>query len=78
VRACKPIDVSVVTFDSHSDFESTRVRFDQRVPLLDPGVTATRVISQPAWSEVQAGIIPTLGPSGVFPSPDSTKGRSRH
>ena len=78
VRACKPIDVSVVTFDSQSDFESTRARFDERVPLFDLGVTATRVISQPAWSEVQAGITPTLGPSGLFPSPDPTKGRSRH
>ena len=66
VRACKHIDLSVVTFDSRSDFESTRARFDERVPLLDPGVTANLVISQPAWSEVEAAITPTLGPSGFL------------
>ena len=66
VRACKHIDLSVVTFDSRSDFESTRARFDERVPLLDPGVTANLVISQPAWSEVRAAITPTLGPSGFL------------
>ena len=66
VRACKHIDLSVVTFDSRSDFESTRARFDERVPLLDPAVTANLVISQPAWSEVQAAITPTLGPSGFL------------
>ena len=65
-RACKHIDLSVVTFDSRSDFESTRARFDERVPLLDPGVTANLVISQPAWSQVQAAITPTLGPSGFL------------
>jgi uncharacterized protein (DUF302 family) len=66
VRACKHIDLSVVTFDSRSDFESTRARFDERFPLLDPGVTTNLVISQPAWSQVQAAIIPTLGPSGFL------------
>ena len=66
VRACKHIDLSVVTFDSRSDFESTRARFDERVPLLDPGVTANLVISQPPWSQVQAAITPALGPSGFL------------
>jgi uncharacterized protein (DUF302 family) len=66
LRACKHIDLSVVTFDSRSDFQSTRARFDERVPLLDPAVTANLVISQPAWSQVQAAITPTLGPSGFL------------
>jgi hypothetical protein len=66
VRACKHIDLSVVTFDSRSDFESTRARFDERVPLLDPAVTANLVTSQPPWSQVQAAITPTLGPTGFL------------
>ena len=41
MRVRKHIDLTVVTFDSRSDFESTRARFDERVPLLDPSVTAT-------------------------------------
>jgi uncharacterized protein (DUF302 family) len=66
VSTRKRIDLSVVTFDSRSDFESTRARFDEEVPLLDPSVTANVVISQPAWSEVEAAITPTLGPSGFL------------
>ena len=66
LRACKHIDLAVVMFDSRSDFDSTRARFDERVPLLDPSVTANLVISQPAWSEVEATITSTLGPSGFL------------
>ncbi|MGA8727074.1 MAG: DUF302 domain-containing protein [Acidimicrobiales bacterium] len=66
LRVCKHIDLSVVTFESRSDFESTRARFDERVPLLDPSVTANLVISQPPWSEVEAAITPILGPSGFL------------
>jgi uncharacterized protein (DUF302 family) len=65
-RASKRIDLTVVTFDSRSDFESTRSRFDERVPLLDPSVTVTLVSSQVAWSEVKAAITPTLGSSGFL------------
>jgi uncharacterized protein (DUF302 family) len=56
----------VVTFDSLSDFESTRTRFDEQIPLLDPSVTVTLVSSQAAWSEVEAAITPTLGSSGFL------------
>jgi uncharacterized protein (DUF302 family) len=66
VSARKPIDLSVLTFDSRSDFESTRARFDEAVPLLDPSVTSNLVISQPVWSEVEAAITPTLGSSGFL------------
>ncbi len=66
LRACKHIDLLVVTFDGRSDFESTRARFDEQVPLLDPAATANLVISQPAWSQVQAAITATLGPSGFL------------
>ena len=65
-RASKRIDLTVVTFDSRSDFESTRTRFDERIPLLDPSVTVNLVISQAAWSEVEAAITPTLGSSGFL------------
>ncbi len=65
-RGSKRIDLTVVTFDSRSDFESTRARFDEQVPLLDPSVTRNLVISQAAWSEVESTITPTLGPSGFL------------
>jgi uncharacterized protein (DUF302 family) len=64
MRARKHIDLTVVTFDSRSDFESTRSRFEERVPLLDPSVNINLVSSQAAWSEVEAAITQTLGPSG--------------
>ena len=62
-RASKRIDVTVVTFDSLSDFESTRSRFDKRFPVLDQSVTFKLVLSQAAWSEVEAAITPALGSS---------------
>ena len=65
-RASTRIDLAVVTFESRSDFESTRTRFDERIPLLDPIVTVTLVSSQAAWSEVEAAITPTLGSSGFL------------
>ncbi len=65
-RVSKRIDLSVVTFNSRSDFESTRTRFDERIPLLDPSVTVALVSSQAAWSEVEAAITPTLGSSGFL------------
>jgi uncharacterized protein (DUF302 family) len=65
-RAHKLIDLSVVTVESRLDFESTRTRFDERVPLLDPGVTLNLVISQAAWSDVEAAITAKLGSSGFL------------
>jgi uncharacterized protein (DUF302 family) len=66
MRAGKRIDLTVVTFDSRSDFESTRNHFDERFPLLDPSVTIELVISQAAWPEVEAAITPALGSSGFL------------
>jgi uncharacterized protein (DUF302 family) len=66
VSARKRVDLTVLTFDSRSDFESTRNRFDERIPLLDPSVTVALVSSQAAWSEVEAAITPTLGSSGFL------------
>jgi uncharacterized protein (DUF302 family) len=66
IRARKQIDLTVVTYDSRSDFESTRNRFDELFPLLDQSVTIKLVISQAAWSEVEAAISPALGPSGFL------------
>jgi hypothetical protein len=66
MKALKRIDLTVVAFDSRSDFESTRARFDEQVPVLDPSVTRNLVISQAAWSEVEAAITPTLGSSGFL------------
>ncbi len=64
LRACTRIGLMVVTFDSRSDFESTRTRFEERVPLLDPSVNTNLVSSQAAWSEVETAITQRLGPSG--------------
>jgi uncharacterized protein (DUF302 family) len=66
MRARKGIDLTVVTFDSRSDFESTRNRFDERFPLIDQSVAIELVISQAAWSEVEASITPALGSSGFL------------
>jgi uncharacterized protein (DUF302 family) len=63
-KARKHIALTVVTFDSRSDFEATRARFDERVPLLDPNVTLSLVKSRAAWPEVEAAITQGLGPSG--------------
>jgi uncharacterized protein (DUF302 family) len=65
-RASQRIDLTVVAFDSRFDFESTRTRFDERIPLLDPSVTRNLVISQAPWSKVEAAITPTLGSSGFL------------
>lgn len=62
----KRLDLSVVTVDSRSEFELTRSRFDERIPLLDPSVTVTLVSTQAAWAEVEATITPTLGSSGFL------------
>jgi uncharacterized protein (DUF302 family) len=66
MKAQNRIDLTVVAFESRSDFESTRARLDEQVPLLDPSVTRNLVISQAAWSEVESTITPTLGPSGFL------------
>jgi uncharacterized protein (DUF302 family) len=66
VRSRKRIDLTVVTFDSRSDFESTRSRFDERFPLLDQSIAIELVIAQAAWSDVEAAITPALGSSGFL------------
>jgi uncharacterized protein (DUF302 family) len=58
------IDLTVITFDSRSDFEATRNRFDERVPLLDAGLARGLALSRAAWPEVEAAITPALGPTG--------------
>jgi hypothetical protein len=60
------IDLTVVTFDSRSDFDSTRARFEQRVPFLDPNINIDLVSARAAWSEVEAEISQRLGPSGFL------------
>jgi hypothetical protein len=64
VNPTERVDLAVVTVDSRSDFEATRKRFDERVPLLDPGLTSSLVLSRAAWPEVEAAITPALGPTG--------------
>jgi len=66
MRARKRIDLTVVTFDSRSHFESTRNRFDERFSLLDQSVTIELLISQAAGPEVETAITPELGSSGLL------------
>lgn len=53
-----------LTYDSGADFEQTRARFDERVPLLDPSLTTQLVIAGASWAEVEAAVDKVVGPTG--------------
>ena len=42
--------------DSAVDFEETRHRFDEQVPMLDPLLTLRLVVDQAAWHDVEAHV----------------------
>ena len=50
--------------DSAVDFEETRRRFDEQVPLLDPLLTLRLVLDQATWRDVEALVDRTVGPTG--------------
>jgi uncharacterized protein (DUF302 family) len=50
--------------DSAVDFEDTRRRFDEQVPLLDPLLTLRLVLDQATWHEVEAQVNRAVGPTG--------------
>lgn len=50
--------------DSAVDFEETRHRFDEQVPLLDPLLTLRLVLDQATWHDVEALVDRTVGPTG--------------
>ncbi len=50
--------------DSAVDFEETRRRFDEQVPLLDPLLILRLVVDQAAWRDVETLVERTVGPTG--------------
>jgi hypothetical protein len=54
-----------LTHHSAADFEETRRRMDDRVPLLEPAATVEVVLGGAPWSEVEAVVTRTAGPTGL-------------
>ncbi len=53
-----------ITYQSSYDFETTRTRLDERIPLLDPLVSLDLVLRAVSWDEVESTISPYFGPTG--------------
>ncbi len=54
-----------ITHDSTHDFDTTRARFDQRVPPLDAAVTVELVVDEATWEHVEAAINSRVGSTGL-------------
>jgi len=54
-----------VTYDSARDFDETRARFDELVPLLDPAVTIDLVVRGASWADVERAVDTRTGPLGL-------------
>jgi uncharacterized protein (DUF302 family) len=50
--------------DSAADFEETRRRFDEQVPLLDPLLSLRLVLDEARWHDVEAHVDRAVGPTG--------------
>jgi hypothetical protein len=50
--------------NSAVDFEETRHRFDEQVPLLDPVPVLRLVLDQATWRDVETLVERTVGPTG--------------
>lgn len=53
-----------ITIDSDHDFGTTRARFDERVPFVDPTALLDLVARGASWSQVETEIGQLIGPSG--------------
>ena len=53
-----------ITYKSSHDFESTRSRLDEEIPLLDPLVALGLVLRDAPWAEVESTVTTYLGPTG--------------
>jgi uncharacterized protein (DUF302 family) len=53
-----------ITYQSSHDFETTRARLDEQIPLLDPLVTLDLVLRGALWAEVESTVAAYLGPTG--------------
>jgi uncharacterized protein (DUF302 family) len=54
-----------VTYDSDYQYQETRARFDEQVPLLDGAVAVDLVVSRAPWSAVRAAVDERVGPTGL-------------
>jgi uncharacterized protein (DUF302 family) len=52
------------TYQSSRDFETTRARFDEQIPLLDPLVSLDLVLRDASWAEVESTVAACVGPTG--------------
>jgi uncharacterized protein (DUF302 family) len=53
-----------ITYQSSHDFETTRARLDEQIPLLDPLVSLELVMRDASWAEVESTVAEYLGPTG--------------
>jgi uncharacterized protein (DUF302 family) len=53
-----------ITYHSSHDFETTRARLDEEIPLLDPLVSLDLVLRDASWAEVESTVAAHLGPTG--------------
>jgi uncharacterized protein (DUF302 family) len=53
-----------ITIDSAHDFGTTRSRFEERVPVVDPTGLLELVAKGASWSQVETEIGQRIGPSG--------------
>ncbi len=53
-----------ITYQSSHDFETTRARLDEQIPLLDPLVSLDLVLRDASWAEVESAVAAYLGPTG--------------
>jgi hypothetical protein len=53
-----------ITYQSSHDFETTRARLDEQLPLLDPLVSLDLVLRDASWAEVESTVAAHLGPTG--------------
>lgn len=61
-----PYTAARLTYDSVADFNETRARLDERLPLLEPSLTAELVLSGARWTAVETVIQRTAGPTGLL------------
>src|ERR1700728_1918184 len=53
-----------ITYQSSHDFETTRARLDEQIPLLDPLVSLDLVLRDAPWAAVESAVAAYLGPTG--------------
>jgi uncharacterized protein (DUF302 family) len=54
-----------ITYDSHRDFNETRARFDERLPVFEGAASVELVLEGASWPEVEAAVDARVGPTGL-------------